>query len=265
MLFILGLKCSLNEKQILDRLSYNPDLIELHLFDSDMYGAGRSKLESVIIDLLDRDIDVVLHHPMFYNRSFQDILAPDLEVRSFFDFSTQVLISLCKKYHIKCVVHPQYSQSNTLNETELYDLKDRMNYFNELADGCILWENSIVGLTTFENERVYEDIIGPLNLPFCFDISHAFISFKGDNDKLIHALEKCKHNIKYFHVVDSIGMEHDSLKLGMGSIDWSRVFPYIKDKKYIFEIGLSDQEDCREMLESFEYLNRLKSSLEGKK
>jgi sugar phosphate isomerase/epimerase len=90
------------------------------------------------------------------------------------------------------------------------------------------------------------------------DVSHSFIACRGDNGKLQQILELTDNYAKYYHLVDSMGIQHDSLPLGHGKIDWSMVKPYVIDKDFIFEIKLKgDHSDCTPMIDSVKYFNEI--------
>ncbi|WP_219621084.1 hypothetical protein [Bacillus sp. UMB0893] len=90
-----------------------------------------------------------------------------------------------------------------------------------------------------------------------YDISHAFISFKGDNRLLLEQIEKLDSYIQYFHVVDSKGQQHDGLQLGTGKINWEPILPFLMNRPYIYEINLKDITAAVEMYESHLYLLHL--------
>ena len=91
-----------------------------------------------------------------------------------------------------------------------------------------------------------------------FDTSHCFIYLHGANDALCASLAKLKDQVVHYHLVDSMGQSHDSLPLGTGKIDWSRVWPLLNPRATnIYEINLAEQTDCQEQLASHRYLTGL--------
>jgi|SRR5690625_131552 len=256
----LGLKGSIHEEQLIDRLKRRPDILEFHLFEDDLFGKNRERLEKCILLVQELGIRVILHHPIKYRSRKLDILHVNTEDRLYYNISTHILAEIVKKHGIHCVIHVNYSNipfNKEDYEKELGAIKTEIQRFNELSEGRFLWENSCDGAFSFINDRIYEDIIEPLGLNICFDISHAFITFQGDNEKLKDAMEKTRQHTKYYHVVDSMGKEHDSLTLGKGKIDWENIEDLIKGKPYIYEIDLKDQTNCDEMLRSHQYFKSL--------
>jgi sugar phosphate isomerase/epimerase len=157
------------------------------------------------------------------------------------------------------VIHPHYLQTpaSTINKENKDKMVNEINQILSYGKDVFLWENSIYGLFTAQNPNWLEEIVKPLNLPLAYDISHAFISFKGNNRLLLDQLEKLDSYIQYFHVVDSEGQKHDGLQLGAGRINWEPILPFLMSRPYIYEITLKDKTDAYEMYKSHLYLVQL--------
>lgn len=260
----LGLKTAIAADQFYDRFVENPDIIEFHLNEEDLFGERRNLLRKRIEQCLKQGIKVFLHHPIRFKGEHLNIINESKIHKTYYRLSTLLLIEMCKEYEIQCVVHPHYSNGLVVN-SPMFDklvekLKENIKFYESISNGCILWENSTLGIFSLENEKLFEDIVKPLNLNICFDVSHAFISFKGSNDKLLKSLEKFKKHIKYFHIVDSEGEVHDSLELGKGLIHWEGVKSYTKNIPYIFEIDLDVINDCSPMVRSYNYFRKIKNN-----
>ncbi|MDQ0199226.1 TIM barrel protein [Neobacillus ginsengisoli] len=255
----LGLKCSYFPEQLYDRLQYRPDIIELHLNDDDLFGDKRKKLENTISMLLREDIEVYLHHPSKYNGRYLNIIHEQKEDYLFYHLSTRILADICLSHSIKCVIHPHYIQTDTssINKENNDKIVNEIKHILSYGKGVFLWENSIYGLFTAQNPNWFEEIVRPLKLPLAYDISHAFISFRGNKRLLLEQIEKLDSYIQYFHVVDSEGQKHDGLQLGAGRIDWKPILPFLMSRPYIYEITLKDITDAVEMYESHLYLVQL--------
>ncbi len=255
----LGLKCSYHPEQLYDRLQYKPDIIELHLNEDDLFGDKRKQLENTITMLSSLGCDVYLHHPSKHNGRYLDIIHEQKEDYLFYHLSTRILADICLSHSIKCVIHPHYiltvtSKINKENKDKMVnEIKQILSYGKEV----FLWENSINGLFTAENPNWFEDFVRPLNLPVAYDISHAFISFRGNNKLLLEQIQKMDSYIQYFHVVDSEGRKHDGLQLGTGRINWKPILPFLASRPYIYEITLKDITDAEEMYKSHLYLVQL--------
>ncbi|WP_052352749.1 sugar phosphate isomerase/epimerase family protein [Neobacillus dielmonensis] len=252
----LGLKCSYEPEQLNDRLKYNPDIIELHLYEDDLFGEKRQLLENTISMLKTKGIQVFLHHPTKYHGSYLDINHEQEEDYLYFHLSTRILADICKTYSIQCVIHPHYILTRTceINKENTENVRNEINKILSYGRNIFLWENSINGVFTAQNPNWFEEVVKPLNLPLTYDISHAFISFKGNNDLLINQIKQLDTHIQYFHVVDSEGKRHDGLPLGAGRIDWKPIIPYLLTRPYIYEIVLKDRTNASEMVDSHEYL-----------
>lgn len=255
----LGLKCSYRPEQLYDRLRYKPDIIELHINEDDLFSDKRKQLENTISLLLSQGIEVYLHHPAKYNGRYLDISHEQKEDYLFFHLSTRILAEICLRHSIKCVIHPHYLQTATatINKENKDKMVNEIEGILSYGKDVFLWENSIFGLFTAYNPNWLEEFVKPLSLPLVYDISHAFISFKGNNQLLLENIEKLDSYIHYFHVVDSEGQKHDGLQLGTGRINWESILPFLADRPYIYEISLRDQTDAAEMYHSHLYLQEL--------
>ncbi|WP_199613850.1 TIM barrel protein [Paenibacillus alkalitolerans] len=255
----IRLKTNLTNKAIQDRLQYDPEIIELHLEAADLNAPSR--LLEVIRLFKERGIKVFLHHPAKINGKFLDILSSDPEVQSYYWQSSRILADICQEEKIRCVIHAHYSGTESSTHVSAHQtrrMKDKIDEILSFGQGIFLWEDTIEGLFSYSNPYLIEDLIAPLKLPLNIDVSHAFISLRGDNHKLKHVLERTAPFVRYFHLVDSLGIGHDSLPLGQGAIDWEMVIPYTENHDFIFEIGLSgDHTDCRLMVESAAYYTNL--------
>ncbi|WP_062051333.1 TIM barrel protein [Bacillus sp. JCM 19034] len=255
------LKSGLKKEHLTNRLKYNPEIIELHLNEEDMYRPERI-IETIEI-LQAKGIRVYLHHPSKYKGQYLDIISNDKERRYFYDWSSSVLARICEQMKVKCVIHCHYASSESSkgieDEKKRISVRKRIEDILSIHSSCFLWEDTIAGIFSAENPYLLEEIIEPLHLPLTIDISHSFIALKGSNERLNTHLREHAYYARYYHVVDSMGVIHDSLPLGKGKIDWKMVKPFVVDSDFIFEIGLSDSNhlDCSPMLESAMYFTNI--------
>lgn len=251
------LKCAVNKTQLENRLSYKPSILELQLLPEDM--DNLELVRSTIRELKEKGIVVYLHHPMkTKSGKTLDILSLDEEVLDFYIRSTILLDKLCEEENIYFVVHAHYAGT----ESSIADLSNRENSMkmkkaieniNLLTNGRILWEDTIRGLFSLENPYLMEEIIIPLDLNLCHDLSHSFIAVRGKQEEFLKSVKRLSPYVQYLHVVDSMGEEHDGRVLGEGKIDWQKVIPYIKDKPFVFEMALDDYNDATPMIKSVDY------------
>lgn len=248
------LKCILDPVQLNDRLSYRPDILEIQLLDQDLRHAERTI--SMIRTVQEKGVKVYLHHPTKYKDQYLDILHEAPFMRTYYRESSEQIARICQKTHTKCVIHAHYNHTSSSGKKSRRDTREMAREIERILridPTCFIWEDTVNGLFSASNPYLIEEIIQPLDLPRVIDLSHSFISWKGDNDRLIQTLEQTAPYAVYFHVVDSMGIEHDSLSLGQGRIDWKRVKPFVGEHDFIFEIGLRDFTDCQEMIESEQY------------
>jgi sugar phosphate isomerase/epimerase len=254
----MRLKCALGDKAIEDRLKYNPEIIELHLVEEDII--NKDRLFFVIELLQKKGIKVYIHHPMRHNGIYLDILSNDMHMRHWYFEHTKILTDICNTYSIQCIIHAHYSQTKSSDHVDLdysIQMQNEIQKIELFSKGCFLWEDTVFGAFSYNNPYLISDIISPLNLNINFDTSHAFIALSGSNDRLLKAIQDVYPYIKYAHIVDSLGKDHDSLPINSGSINWNNIIPFIIEKPFIFEIGLSDFDDCKEMVESVVIWNNL--------
>jgi sugar phosphate isomerase/epimerase len=237
---------------------YDPEILELQLFEKDL--ADTVVLLQTIRKLKQLGIKVYLHQPITYKNKRLDIMSTDNEIIEYYQWSCKRLSEICKQENVHCVVHAHYSKSESSYYEGLSNtlkMKERIERMIQTGEDYFLWENTTKGLFSFANPYLLSEIIQPLNLPLCFDVSHAFISFNGSNEKLKHIVNQVHKYIRYYHVVDSIGIRHDALSLGKGTIDWKSLKPYLLQKDFIFEIGLKDWLDCTPMIQSADYFIKI--------
>lgn len=254
----MRLKSSLDRESLDDRLQYEPEIIEFFLSVEDLEQSDL--IRSRIRELRERGIRVYLHHPTRYNGKFLDILSPDPDRYRYYQQSTEQLVAICQEEGAKCVIHANYVKSENPEITRERTLLMKAEIEKILVYGrdVLLWEDSTDGLFCYANPYLIDEVIIPLQLPVNVDVSHTFISFRGDNDRLREVLERTAPYAQYYHLVDSMGEYHDSLPLGQGKIDWRMVKQLVNGKDYIFEINLNGGHiDCTPMVESARYFDTL--------
>lgn len=174
------------------------------------------------------------------------------------------LINFAKQVHGMALIHGSYLmderqiKSNWPSVLQAQKIAlGRMSELITIAPDNVVFENGMSPVMSYGDPEFEEQLLA-LQLPLAYDISHAFISLHGDNDRLIDSLQRLQPLVKHYHLVDSMGRHHDSLPLGQGKIDWQRVLRKINPQAtWIYEIGLNDQADCREMMASHQYLEQL--------
>jgi len=253
-------KTAVEEKQIQDRLQYQPEVLEFHLVEQDLYGERKKKLQEAIEFVQSFGTKVYLHHPMKTGSHYLDIISYHPEVRSFYEESCRILHELCETYNIRCVLHCNYATSDksidihTKNTTEV---KKEIQNILSFSKQSFLWEDSITGVFSYKNPDLIEQVIKPLQLPLIQDISHSFIALEGDNERLLDVTSQISSYVQYLHVVDSMGKHHDSLVLGKGNIDWHTIKPFTVGKDFIFEINCENMLDCSPMIQSASFYNNI--------
>lgn len=269
----LGLKGSTDRAQIDERLQHHPDTYEFFLTPADFTDAGWAHLEAMAAYVGEHVEHIVFHHPMKWEDWRTGLSVRQDKHPALYDFvrsSTYRLIKLAQDTGSTALIHGAYSAKDydyagdwqTLAAAQTVCL-GRMCELAAIAGPHVVFENGVENIYEYGNPD-FEQRLLDLQLPLAYDVSHAFLSLGGDNNKLIASLKRLRPLIRHYHLVDSMGAGvHDSLTLGEGRIDWARVLPVLNPAATsIYEIVLADQSDCREMLASHEYLTALAEKLQ---
>lgn len=263
----LGLKAGTEPIQLHDRLQHQPDVFEFYLNEFDVSGDGLKRLSDEIDEVKDTTKKIVLHHPMKVGEQSVELDVSEVADPNLYRFvreSTETLIQLAKDKSIQALIHGSYNQQTPtiIAEYANFDeaqsaLFNRMDYYQKYGQNNVMFENSISDLFYFGSEEMDRFILQK-GYRLAFDTSHAFIKQSGSNADLQASLKRLMPNIVHYHLVDSMGEFHDSLPLGKGKIDWKQAYSLMNpDATSIYEIDLADQNNCREMLESHDYLQNL--------
>lgn len=267
----LGLKSSTKESQIRDRLQYQPNVFEFFTAENDFTSEGLKRLAYDIEWVKSAaTTKIILHHPMKFKGVATEIVAPQKqcpELYYFIDHSTNALLQLANDFQVQVLVHGAYSRQ-TENFIAMYPsltaasqaVFHRLDHFKELGGKLIMFENSISPLFAY-GDPAYEQEILAHNYRLAFDISHCFITTSGDNNALQQSLQHLAAQVVHYHLVDSLGKQHDSLTIGQGEVDWQAVMPLLNPQATnIFEIQLKDEENAAEQVASYRYLKKLKAN-----
>ncbi|CAI6082880.1 TIM barrel protein [Cohnella sp. JJ-181] len=252
----IRLKGNLEQRNLDNRLAYDPDIIEFYLSEADL--EDPDLIRDRIRQLHERGVKPYLHHPPMYQGTYLDILSGNPQVLRFYHASCELLARICIEERAKCVVHAHYVDTHSCEDVtreRTVLLREEIRKVMAYSRDVFVWEDSTEGLFSYGcNPYLIDELIAPLALPLTVDVSHAFISFGGDNERLRDILIRTAPYAQYYHLVDSMGLTHDSLQLGLGKIDWRMVKPLVQDKDFIFEITLSgDHYDCTPMVDSARY------------
>jgi tRNA G37 N-methylase Trm5 len=237
--YIVGMKSADKEGELKTRLIHHPVIMELHLFDDDLW-KGLPKLERTIQQLQKKGIHVVLHMPFRHEGKRYSLGQADIraEMRMF-----RALGALCKKHHVKAVVHPTQdigiAEDEKVLVTHLKLLEQYYDYF------C--FENVTHGLFAKAKDIVrIGRKAGIRNM--CIDLCHLYIMYQ-DNDMIErHVKNVQKHFNTYFHLNDHDCRTH-SCEIGKGFVDVKRILPYVS--LGVTEVCDRDELHPKEMVRSY--------------
>ena len=208
----------------------------------------------------------MLHQPFRKQGKDLDVSSDYPEMYAYTHWTCELLADICKKTSTKCVVHPHYDDqffdSDDQRIQKILRMKSNIEQILSYGRDVFLWEHSLTPpFSSQYADELMKLVIQPLNLPLCYDISHAFIGLKGDNDALERHFYQHLPFVQYFHIVDSHGKIHDGLTLGHGSIDWIRFLPIMMNYPFIFEIQLANYDQCTEMLNSAKFAENIMKTM----
>ncbi len=268
----LGLKASTDPQQVNERLGYHPDVFEFYTDRQDVTDSGLVHLTKMIRLVQDQGIQhIVIHHPMRFGKFHNELFVDATKMLDQYDFlmaGTERLINLALQENVQLLVHGAYNEPlafihqfyPSVQAAQALVFK-RLDYFAALGGDHIMFENSISPVFAY-GDAATEALVIQKKYRLCFDVSHAFIYNHGDNTKLQASLKRLAPQIVHYHLVDSMGLSHDSLPLGQGNIDWAKVYPLLNQKATnIFEINLKNQLDSKEMRDSYQYLLTIQQNL----
>ena len=264
----LGLKGSRDRTQINDRLQYHPTTYEFYTDTTDFTTDGYKELYDAVQYVQSQGVsNIVIHHPMQYGQFHTEIIAPENQFPQLYRFietSTEQLIRLASDLNVQCLIHGSYANETKFFIQQYPTVEDaqqaafnRLDRFKSMGGNHIMFENSISPIFSFGTPENEDEIVSH-HYRVAFDTSHCFIYVHGDNARLLASLRHLQPSIVHYHLVDSLGLHHDSLPLGKGKIDWAAVLPLLNQHATsIYEINLKNNDDCREQLESHHYLTHL--------
>lgn len=270
----LGLKGSDDAVQINDRLQHHPTVYEFFTRSTDFTDDdGYARLKDAIQFVQAHGINqIVLHHPMKFQQHHSEVVVPEKfypDLYRFIEISTEKLLRLADDLDVQVLIHGGYSGPEVEHMISLYPsveaarqaVYQRLDRFATAGGDHIMFENSIAPVFAY-GDPSQEDEILDHHYRLAFDTSHCFIELHGDNNGLQKSLHHLAPQVVHYHLVDSLGLTHDSLTLGTGKIDWAKILPQLNPHATsIYEINLKDQTNCVEQLASHRYLTDLYQQL----
>lgn len=269
----LGLKGSSDRFQIDNRLQYQPAVYEFYTDTNDFTKDGYQHLYDAIQYIQSHGVhQIVIHHPMNYQGHHLDVVAPEKDYPQLYRFietSTEQLIRLADEFNVQVLVHGGYAGPEVQHMVDLYPsvtaarqaVYQRLDRFQQAGGNHIMFENSIAPVFAYGDPQQEKEILSH-HYRLAFDTSHCFIKLHGSNKGLEKSLHHLGSSVVHYHLVDSMGQTHNSLPLGRGKIDWTRVLPLLNPAATsIYEIALKDPHDCHEQLVSHHYLRNIYANL----
>ncbi|WP_208421987.1 TIM barrel protein [Latilactobacillus fragifolii] len=268
----LGLKAGIDDRQIADRMQYQPTYFEFHLTAEDVTPTGLARLREKIRYVRSQQVErIIVHHPMNFEGHHIELSMNEASSPTRYRFlwqSTLDLLQLAKAEDVQLLVHGSYDDPieeltvgyGNITET-IRVLFKRLDYLQRIGGQNIMFENSISPIFYYGNP-IFDQVIFDKGYRLAFDTSHCFIKLQGNQTAFLQSLATLRAHVVHYHLVDSMGLKHDGLPLGTGKIDWQQVLPLLNsDASSIYEVQLADQNDAREMIASHRYLTQLEQTL----
>ena len=271
----LGLKASAQPAQLMNRLQYRPEVFEFFTssadFQPERFKALKAAVKFVLANVTEK---VIVHHPMSYQGTHLDqLLDPQRqpEAYQFLHASTDQLLDLANDLDVKILVHGGYGGTELLDQYPSVTaartvVLSRLDELVRQANGHVMIENGITPSFMYGDPQLDEQLIQH-HFPLVCDLSHVFIGLHGDMELTMLALKRLVPLIQHYHLVDSLGQQHDSLPLGRGLIDWQRVLPVLNSHAtMIYEVPDETDATCANMLSSYHYLRDMETRvIEGER
>ena len=219
-----GVKSRWDDKQLNQRIKLKPkpEIIEIYLKEGDLE-KNFDKISKAVRKL--KDFKVMIHQPapdIYKGKSISLASIDKKENDNAFECYRK-LAGICRKNKnvIGYVAHA-YAWKSKPSQNDKMRLIE--NLF-KIKSPYLFLENHAAGQYSNADEII--SIIKQAGLKqHCIDISHLYLKYK-DSRKVFDAVKKIKKVCKvYFHLNDS-DRKHDSLELGAGKIDFSRIIKLV--------------------------------------
>ena len=170
---------------------------------------------------------------------------------------------LCQTFGLKGFVCHPYSGNLDKEKILAVFQKTNKNRFIENLNKNKKWQKKILleNITEgfFKTQKDMEELLKKTKTKMCMDLCHLYMTEK-NNKNAEKVIKEMKKYSRHFHIVYTKGKIHDSLKIGEGKIDFSKITKYIKYG--IIEVDCECQIKAEEMIESYysykKYLDKTK-------
>jgi tRNA G37 N-methylase Trm5 len=251
----IGLKNSIDEKQMKKRLIHNPPIMELHLHENDL-DDNFKEIEKTIVKLQKLNIRIIIHAPMKFRGTELNLSTANKKVYENSLISIKKVESLCKKYNL-CgyVVHP-YTEDLLLNSEEnKVEILNRT--IKKIKSKYLILENIHHGF--FSNYDTIKNFIQNNNIKLCLDVVHLYLT-REDDREFYETIGKLSELNTYFHIADTTFNRFSNKgphahEIGTGNINLERIVPYVKEG--ITEVVSKDENNPKEMINSYKKFNKM--------
>lgn len=242
---IIGVKSSLDKKQLSNKIIKDLKLLELHLYEKDFLDFNDFKEKLINIHNQHPDLKIMLHAP---------IMEKQKEYLSLSEYNEALyykIYSVCKQFNfvIGVVIHSAYKKEN--QEKSIITLNKLRDKYKGI-DKYMYVENQTGNFS--ENKDEWLEFIKLAKISrICFDICHFTKNYSQEEmEKYLFDLRKHITKI-YFHISDNNPCVGNSnpLNLGQGSLDFKKLKNNIDFG--IIETFPKDENIGKEIIEDYYY------------
>ena len=238
----IGLKTHIS--QLSSRMRHRPPILELHTVYDDM---ERFDEFSKKVAGLAKRTEIVIHAPFRIDGEPLSLAAASRKTTGKTISVLRKLSGLCKRHGLGYVVHVHTRFKPVVRPRISRKALERN--LKACSDPRMMLEN-------MPYDSMGADAVAELadrhGLKLCIDLAHLYIEFRGE--EFYDKLRELSERQPYFHIADSNMDEFSwekphSLPIGCGSMDFSRVVPYIG--RGVIEVYSRDENQGLEMIESY--------------
>lgn len=264
----IGLKANWRKEHLAAKLKKRPKLLEIYIGNGELED-NLAEIKEAIEMLKSKGITVMLHTPLVYKGIEVNMCSGKNDIEKNTKECYSKLEKLCTEHDILGFVAHVYSYSREeikkLFQQEYRNtLKSLRGFLDKNSFSHMYIEN--MPWKPFSDASSVERIVKRFKLRLCLDLAHLY-NASPDEDYFFSSISRLSGYGTYFHIADcsylgaqeQLNEEH-SCPVGKGHIDFERVIPYIRQG--IIEVKSKDEKRPKEMLESFDRIEKIIGSLQ---
>jgi len=234
-----------------DMLKFNPNILEFHFSDSDLFLNLEGKFSQKLI----------VHCYEYFERKLLDIVSFGETNQIHSQEKTidliQNAIDKTKELNNQfsgeptIIVHPGGYSLNQLSSSDVLKMKERvvdavekldLNGVNFLLENMPPYAWFFGGRwhsNCFLSTSEMLDYCKKTNLKVCYDLCHSYLYCNKNNLSIKEELERIEEFVDHFHLSDAEGVDGEGLQFGEGDLPFEQVVPILNkhsDKSFAIEV-----------------------------